>query len=154
MYSAEVITPQHRTRKAVISIRQSTPHQALSHQESLRLQYALTERARALGWSAEAIEVMDTDVGYSAASATHREGFNALVGQVTLGQVGIILSSEVTRLSRHCSDWYPLLGWGAPRLAAGTIGVPLMSIPRPLAVPRRPPIGSPHPPGRGVSGGW
>src|SRR5262245_20264829 len=109
MYSAEVITPQHLTRKAVIYIRQSTPHQALSHQESLRLQYALTERAQALGWSPEAVEVVDTDVGHSAASATHREGFNALVGQVTLGEIGIILSYDVTRLSRNCSDWYPLL---------------------------------------------
>jgi DNA invertase Pin-like site-specific DNA recombinase len=109
MYSTEVITPQHLTRKAVIYIRQSTPHQALSHQESLRLQYALTERARAFGWPAEAIEVVDTDVGHSAASAQHREGFNTLVGQVTLGQVGIILSYDVTRLSRNCSDWYPLL---------------------------------------------
>ena len=109
MYSAEVITPQHLARKAVIYIRQSTPHQALSHQESLRLQYALTERAHALGWAAEAIDVIDTDVGHSAASAQDREGFNALVGQVTLGQVGIILSYDVTRLSRNCSDWYPLL---------------------------------------------
>jgi DNA invertase Pin-like site-specific DNA recombinase len=109
MYSAEVITPQHLARKAVIYIRQSTPHQALSHQESLRLQYALTERAHALGWAAEAIDVIDTDVGHSAASAQDREGFNALVGQVTLGQVGIIFSYDVTRLSRNCSDWYPLL---------------------------------------------
>src|SRR6266545_916640 len=91
-YSAEVITPQHLTRKAVSYIRQSTPHQALSHPESLRLQYALTEPARALGWPVEASEVSDTDVGHSAASATHREGFNALVGQGTLGEIGIILS--------------------------------------------------------------
>lgn len=108
MYSSEVITPQHLTRKALIYIRQSTPHQALSHQESLRLQYALTERARALGWPPEAIEVVDTDVGQSAASTSHREGFNTLVGQVTLGQVGLILSYEATRLSRTCSHWYPL----------------------------------------------
>ena len=53
--------------------------------------------------------MIDTDVGHSAVSAQHREGFNALVGQVTLGQVGIILSYDVTRLSRNCSDWYPLL---------------------------------------------
>jgi excisionase family DNA binding protein len=109
MYNADVIPPHHLTRKAVIYIRQSTPHQALSHQESLRLQYALTERAAALGWPPEAIEVVDTDVGQSAASAQHRAGFNTLVGQVTLGQVGIILSYDVTRLSRNCSDWYPLL---------------------------------------------
>jgi DNA invertase Pin-like site-specific DNA recombinase len=109
MYSSDVITPQHLTRKAMIYIRQSTPHQALSHQESLRLQYALTERARALGWPPEVIEVVDTDVGQSAASASHREGFHTLVAQVTLGQVGIILAYDATRLSRNCSDWYPLL---------------------------------------------
>ena len=74
MYNAEVITPAHRTRKAIIYIRQSTPHQALSHQESLRLQYALTERARALGWAAESIEVIDTDIGQSARSTSQREG--------------------------------------------------------------------------------
>ena len=67
------------------------------------------QRARALGWPVEAIEVIDTDVGHSAVSATHREGFNALVGQVTLGEIGLILSYDVTRLSRNCSDWYPLL---------------------------------------------
>jgi len=77
MSSAEVITPQPLARTAGISMRQSTPPQALSHQESLRLQYALTERARALGWSAEAIEVMDTEVGHSATRAHHREGFTA-----------------------------------------------------------------------------
>src|SRR4029450_7528561 len=109
MYSSEVITPQHLTRKAVIYIGQSTPHQALSHQESLRLQYALTEHAQALGWSPEAIEVVEPGLGTRAASAQHREGFTTLVGQVTLGHVGIILSYDVTRLSRNCSDWYPLL---------------------------------------------
>lgn len=89
-------------------MRQSTPPQALSHQESRRLPYALTDRAHARGWAAEAIDVMDSDVGHSAARAQHREGFNALVGQVSLGQVGLIPSYDVTRLSRHGSDWYPL----------------------------------------------
>jgi hypothetical protein len=83
MDSAEVSTPQHLARKAVISSRQSPPHQALRPQESLRLQDALTERARALGWAAEAMDVIDTDGGSSAARAQHREGFNTLVGQVT-----------------------------------------------------------------------
>jgi DNA invertase Pin-like site-specific DNA recombinase len=109
MYSSELITPQHLARKAVIYIRQSTPHQVLSHQESLRLQYALHERARQLGWPDEAITIIDDDLGLTAASAAHREGFNALIAQVTLEQVGLILSYDVTRLSRNCSDWYPLL---------------------------------------------
>src|SRR5919197_1476691 len=109
MHNSELITPQHLARKAVIYIRQSTPHQVLSHQESLRLQYALHERARQLGWPAAAIDIIDDDLGLTAASAVHREGFNALIAQVTLEQVGLILSYDVTRLSRNCSDWYPLL---------------------------------------------
>src|SRR5712692_10799650 len=109
MHNSDLITPQHRARTAVIYVRQSTPHQVLSHQESLRLQYALHERARQLGWPDDAIEIIDADLGLTASSAAHREGFNALVAQVTLGQVGLILSYDVTRLSRNCSDWYPLL---------------------------------------------
>ena len=109
MYSSDLITPQHLARKAVIYIRQSTPHQVLSHQESLRLQYALHERARQLGWPDAAIDIIADDLGLTAASAVHREGFNTLVAQVTLEQVGLILSYDVTRLSRNCSDWYPLL---------------------------------------------
>jgi DNA invertase Pin-like site-specific DNA recombinase len=109
MNNSDLITPQHLARKAVIYIRQSTPHQVLSHQESLRLQYALHQRAAQLGWPDEAIDIINEDFGLSAASAQHREGFNTLVAQVTLEQVGLILSYDVTRLSRNCSDWYPLL---------------------------------------------
>lgn len=109
MPNSELITPQHLARKAIMYIRQSTPHQVVSHQESLRLQYALHDRARQLGWPEEAIDMIDDDLGLTAASAAHREGFNAVVAQVTLEQVGLILSYDVTRLSRNCSDWYPLL---------------------------------------------
>ena len=109
MHNSDLITPQHLTRKAVIYIRQSTPHQVVSHQESLRLQSALHERAHQLGWPDAAIDIIDDDLGLTAASAAHREGFNTLVAQVTLEQVGLILSYDVTRLSRNCSDWYPLL---------------------------------------------
>jgi DNA invertase Pin-like site-specific DNA recombinase len=109
MHNSELITPQHLARKAVIYIRQSTPHQVVSHQESLRLQYALHERARQLGWPAEAIAILDDDRGLTAASAAHREGFNTVGAQVTLAQVSLILSYDVTRLSRNGSDWYPLL---------------------------------------------
>jgi DNA invertase Pin-like site-specific DNA recombinase len=93
----------------VIYIRQSTPHQVINNQESLRLQYALRQRAESLGWRSDEIEVIDADLGVSGAFAKPRTGFQELVTKVTLGQVGIILSSEVTRLSRNCSDWYPLL---------------------------------------------
>ena len=109
MHNSDLITPQHLTRKAIIYIRQSTPQQVVSHQESLRLQYALKERAQQLGWPEDAIDIIDEDLGLTAASATHREGFNTLVAQVTPEQVGLIVSYDVTRLSRNCSDWSPLL---------------------------------------------
>jgi len=109
MNTSELVTPSHLARKALIYIRQSSPHQVLSNQESLRLQYALKQRAMSLGWRPEDIEIIDADLGLTATSAQHREGFKELVSQVTLGQVGLILSIEVMRLSRNCSDWYPLL---------------------------------------------
>jgi DNA invertase Pin-like site-specific DNA recombinase len=109
MNSSELVSPKHLARKAIIYIRQSTPHQVLTNQESLNLQYALEKRALSLGWQPDDIEIIDTDLGLTAAAAQHREGFKEVISRVTLGQVGIILSSEVTRLSRNCSDWYPLL---------------------------------------------
>src|ERR671914_34627 len=109
MPTSELVTTQHLTRKAMIYIRQSTPHQVLTNQESLSLQYALKQHALSLGWLEADIEIIDTDLGLTGAAAHHREGFKELLTKVTLGQVGIILSSEVTRLSRNCSDWYPLL---------------------------------------------
>jgi DNA invertase Pin-like site-specific DNA recombinase len=109
MTTSELITPQHLTRKAIIYIRQSSPHQVLTNQESLRLQYALRERAVELGWRPEEIEIIDGDLGLSGAATHYREGFKELLTRVTLGEVGIILSVEVQRLSRNCSDWYPLL---------------------------------------------
>jgi DNA invertase Pin-like site-specific DNA recombinase len=109
MRSSELVTPQHLARKAVIYVRQSTPHQVLTNRESLQLQYALKVRATDLGWHADDVEVIDSDLGFTGSAAGHREGFKELITTVTLGQVGIVLSSEVTRLSRNCSDWYPLL---------------------------------------------
>jgi DNA invertase Pin-like site-specific DNA recombinase len=109
MSTSELVTSQHLQKKAIIYIRQSTPHQQISNQESLRLQYALQERAQRLGWHPEDIEIIDADLGLTGASAKLRTGFQELVAKVTLGQAGIILSVDVTRLSRNCSDWYPLL---------------------------------------------
>jgi DNA invertase Pin-like site-specific DNA recombinase len=109
MTTSELITPHHLTRKAIIYIRQSSPHQVLTNQESLRLQYALRERAVELGWRTQEIEIIDGDLGLSGAATHYREGFKELLTRVTVGEVGIIFSVEVQRLSRNCSDWYPLL---------------------------------------------
>jgi DNA invertase Pin-like site-specific DNA recombinase len=106
---SELVKPTHLERKAVVYIRQSTPHQMVSNQESLRLQYALRQRARELGWHEADIDVIDADLGLSGASAALRSGFKELVGRVGLSEIGLILSIDVTRLARNCSDWYPLL---------------------------------------------
>ncbi|HYX16688.1 MAG TPA: recombinase family protein [Nostoc sp.] len=90
-------------------MRQSSPHQVLTNQESLKMQYALKQKAVDLGWPEANIEIIDRDLGITASSTEGREGFKDLVTKVTLGQVGIVLSYEVTRLARNCSDWYPLL---------------------------------------------
>ena len=107
--TSELVKPHHVQRKAVIYIRQSTAQQVMSNQESLRLQYALRQRAIDLGWEQINVEVVDIDLGQSGATITRREGFKDVIARVTLGEVGIILSYEVTRLARNCTDWYPLL---------------------------------------------
>ena len=107
--NSELITPGHLSRRAVIYIRQSTPNQVLTNQESQRLQYALSQRAHELGWHKADVEVIDRDLGESGATAGNRTGYRDLIARVSLGEVGIVLSYEVTRLTRNCSDWYPLL---------------------------------------------
>ena len=106
---SELIQPTHLARKAIVYIRQSTPAQVVSNQESLRLQYALMQRARDLGWREADVDVIDADLGLSGASAVQRQGFKELTARVSLSEVGLILSLDVTRLARNCSDWYPLL---------------------------------------------
>lgn len=106
---SELVTPAHLARKAIVYIRQSTPAQVVSNQESLWLQYGLRQRARELGWHVADIDVIDADLGVSGASAAQRRGFQELVARVSLSEVGLILSADVTRLARNCSDWYPLL---------------------------------------------
>jgi DNA invertase Pin-like site-specific DNA recombinase len=109
MTTSEHIQPHHLQRQAVVYPRQSSPQQVLNHQESLRLQYALTERAHALGWDASQVQVIDTDLGITGSSAAVRPGFQELVARVNLGQIGIIFAYDVTRLARNCTDWYQLL---------------------------------------------
>jgi hypothetical protein len=51
----------HRERLACVYVRQSTHLQVRQHQESTERQYALRERAVALGWPPGAVEVIDED---------------------------------------------------------------------------------------------
>ena len=106
------ITPRHLARRALIYVRQSSPTQVQRHPESARRQYGLAERAQRLGWPAEQIAIIDEDQGKSgagSATAHEREGFGRLVSAVGLGEVGIILVLEVSRLARNSAEWYRLL---------------------------------------------
>jgi DNA invertase Pin-like site-specific DNA recombinase len=103
------VTASHRSRTAVIYVRQSTLLQVERNRESTARQYDLVSRARELGWPRTAVTVIDEDLGLSGASAAGRAGFAGLVAQVGMGQVGIVLSLEVSRLARNNADWYRLL---------------------------------------------
>jgi DNA invertase Pin-like site-specific DNA recombinase len=107
--SESKITAGHRDRLAVVYVRQSTRRQVLENTESTRLQYGLAERATALGWARSRIEVIDDDLGLSAAVADSRPGFARLVTQVTMGRVGIVVGIEMSRLARSGRDWHQLL---------------------------------------------
>lgn len=102
------VTDKHLCRSAVVYIRQSSFKQVRHNLESQHLQYALTQRARELGW--QRVEVIDCDQGSSASAGSNRRvGFEQMISKVALGQVGIIFSREVSRLSRTDQDWCRLL---------------------------------------------
>src|SRR6266567_9156210 len=103
------IDDRHLQRLAVIYIRQSTRQQLVDHQESTRLQYALVDRAVALGWQADRILVIDEDLGKSGSSAVARTGFQRLVTEIGLDHVGLVLGIEMSRLARSGRDWYQLI---------------------------------------------
>ena len=109
MPTFDLIQSRHLTRRAVIYVRQSSPHQVLTNTESQRLQYAMRQRARELGWHEEDILIVDDDTGHSAATTAGRLGFQQLAAQVALGQIGVIVAYEATRLARNCTHWYQLL---------------------------------------------
>ena len=93
----------------MVYVRQSTRHQVLEHRESTRLQYALGERAVALGWARSQVTVIDDDLGVSAAAADSRKGFARLVTEVTMGRAGVVLGIEMSRLARSGRDWHQML---------------------------------------------
>jgi DNA invertase Pin-like site-specific DNA recombinase len=103
------VQSRHRERLACVYVRQSTVLQVRQHQESTERQYHLQERALTLGWAPTAVEVIDEDQGHSGQTAISRSGFQRLVSQVSLGQVGIVLMLEASRLARSNSDWYRLI---------------------------------------------
>src|ERR1700687_899887 len=104
---SEKIRPHHLERKALLYVRQSSVHQVLHNRESSTLQYAMQDRLRALGWSE--IEVIDDDLGRSAAGGVQRAGFERMVAEVCLGKVGAVCAREVSRFARNSRDWQQLI---------------------------------------------
>ncbi len=107
--SPSKIQPDHLDRNAVIYVRQSSFIQVRDNTASTMRQYDLVQRALSLGWSQERIQVIDQDQGHSGSSSIGRDGFQLLVAEVGLKHCGALLSLEVSRLARSCSDWYHLL---------------------------------------------
>jgi DNA invertase Pin-like site-specific DNA recombinase len=99
---------RHRDRLAVVYVRQSTPQQVLEHRESTARQYALADRAVALGWPRERVLVIDDDQGRSGRTADHRAGFQRLLAELTMSHVGLVLGLEMSRLARSNKDWHHL----------------------------------------------
>jgi DNA invertase Pin-like site-specific DNA recombinase len=103
----EKIKPHHLQRKAILYVRQSSPYQVLHNIESQKLQYAMQEHLRRLGW--QEIEIIDEDLGRSAAGTATRAGFERMVAQVCLGQVGAVAAREVSRFARNSREWQQLV---------------------------------------------
>jgi len=103
------ITASHRSRAAVIYVRQSSLAQVERNRESTARQYDLAERAVGLGWQRSQVRIVDADLGISGSAFGQRDGFESLVAEVALGQVGIILALEASRLARDNAAWYRLL---------------------------------------------
>jgi len=102
------ITTEHLSRRAKLYVRQSSPRQVVENQESTKRQYELRQKAVSLGWPEDMIDVIDDDLGVSGAS-TDRGGFKKLISEVSLENVGIVISIEASRLSRNSQDWSRLL---------------------------------------------
>jgi len=104
---SDKIRPQHLARKAMLYIRQSSAYQVSHNIESQKLQYAMEDRLQGLGW--REIEVVDEDLGRSASRTVTRSGFERMVAQVCMGQVGAVAAREVSRFARNSREWQQLV---------------------------------------------
>jgi Resolvase, N terminal domain len=104
---SDKIRPQHLARKAILYIRQSSAYQVAHNLESQRLQYAMQDRLHQLGW--REIDVVDEDLGRSAAGLVTRAGFERMVAEVCLGEVGAVAAREVSRFARNSREWQQLV---------------------------------------------
>ncbi|WP_353642819.1 recombinase family protein [Mesorhizobium sp. WSM2239] len=105
----ECVTAAHRGKLAYIYVRQSSVNQVRHHQESTELQYRLVDRAVALGWPHEREHVIDEDLGKSGAGTVERVGFKKLIAEIGLGNAGLVISFDASRLARNNRNWHQLL---------------------------------------------
>lgn len=103
------VKPSHTARAAFIYVRQSSVSQVEHNRESTARQYALSDRAQELGWPKDSVVIIDGDLGLSGSTTDKRHGFARMISEVALGQVGLVLGLEVSRLARNNADWYRLL---------------------------------------------
>ncbi|MGA2384896.1 MAG: recombinase family protein [Bryobacteraceae bacterium] len=104
---SDKVQAQHVARKAMLYVRQSSAYQVTHNLESQKLQYAMQDRLRQLGW--REIEVVDEDLGRSAAGTVTRAGFERMVSEVCLGKVGAVAAWEVSRFARNSREWQQLM---------------------------------------------
>lgn len=104
---SEKIQRHHLERKAILYVRQSTPHQVQHNRESGALQYAMRGRLEGLGFTR--VETIDDDLGRSASGGAARAGFDRMVAEVCLGKVGAVAAREVSRFARNSRDWQQLI---------------------------------------------
>ena len=109
MRGQDKILPEHRSKKAYVYVRQSVHEQVLEHQESGRRQRELAVWVQKMGWPPSAIVVLDSDQAKTGQSSRQREDYKQLVGDVCLGEVGLVVGLYLSRLSRNNADWFPLI---------------------------------------------
>src|SRR3954464_6441519 len=107
------LTPARRAKLAYIYVRQSSMTQVKHHQESTELQYRLVDRAIALGWPKDRVHVIDEDLGKSGAGHADRQGFQKLIAEIGLGNAGLVISLDASRLARTNRDWHQLFALGS-----------------------------------------
>jgi hypothetical protein len=105
----ERVTTSHRAKLAYVYVRQSSLNQVRQHQESTQLQYRLVDRTIALGWPHERVQIIDEDLGKSGAGSVERHGFQKLIAEIGLGNAGLVVSLDASRLARNNRDWHQLL---------------------------------------------
>ena len=103
------VKANHLARDAYLYVRQATCCQGFENADRPQRQYILRQQALALGWRAERVIVIDSDIGQSGASATDRRGFQEMVRQVRRGCVGVVMALDPSRLTRNGKDWRHLL---------------------------------------------